>query len=396
MTPNRRLKQARELRGWSQAKVAEQLGTDATTVSRWERGLFSPTPYFREKLCALFSRNAAELGLLEGASQSQESNGNDSPLRSSASHLFQAGIEGQTKELHAGKITSPVAPSWPKRTDTFTYILQSATYDQQAHLLWGEAYVRALQGQHKEAQLLGEASLSAFESVNHLNATAIREWLDQRGLAPPTAPPTNGASPPLPALPEQRKRSTSQILRAGGTSFALILIIIASLLLTGFSFNQLFPPVLTSSSTAHALSSTPKEETQMKPLTGAASIATPTPISIATPTPMISPALTPPAPSALTAEISPANLTPRDCILEALGYRCTLTLWLYSSGQGLFTWKASSSLAAQFNASKGTSVSGQPSQVIVYIRSSPGEKGQLIFTFTSSADTCTKFVTWQG
>ena len=53
MTPNRRLKQERELRGWSQAKVAEQIGTDATTVSRWERGLFSPTPYFRERLCTL-------------------------------------------------------------------------------------------------------------------------------------------------------------------------------------------------------------------------------------------------------------------------------------------------------------------------------------------------------
>ncbi|HLG64821.1 MAG TPA: helix-turn-helix transcriptional regulator [Ktedonosporobacter sp.] len=393
MTPNRRLKQARELRGWSQAKVAEQLGTDATTVSRWERGLFSPTPYFREKLCALFGKNAAELGLLEGANQSQESNGNDSSLRSSASLLFQAGIEWQAKELHAGKITSPVPPSWPKRTDTFTYILQSATYDQQAHLLWGEAYVRALQGQHKEAQLLGEASLSAFESVNHLNATAIREWLDQRGLVPPTPPPPSGA-PPLPVLPEQRKRAPSQILRAGGVSFALILIVIASLLLPGFSFNQFRLPALTSS-TAHALSSM-KQETPMRPLTGVASIATPTPVIVATPTPMISPALTPPTPSALTAEISPANLTPQDCILEALGYRCTLTLWLYGSGQGLFTWEASSSLAAQFNASKGTSMPGQPSQVIVYIRSSPGEKGQLIFTFTSSADTCTKSVTWQG
>src|SRR5579859_2515037 len=65
MTPNRRLKQERELRGWSQAKVAEQIGTDATTVSGLERGLFSPTPYFRERLCLLFDKNAEELGLLE-------------------------------------------------------------------------------------------------------------------------------------------------------------------------------------------------------------------------------------------------------------------------------------------------------------------------------------------
>lgn len=387
MTPNRRLKQARELRGWSQAKVAAQLGTDATTVSRWERGLFSPTPYFREKLCTLFSKNAAELGLLEGADQPQESNGNDSSPRSPASLLFQAGIEWQAKELHAGKIAPPVAPSWPKRTDTFTYILQSATYDQQAHLLWGEAYVRALQGQHKEAQLLGEASLSAFESVNHLNATAIREWLDQRGLAPPPTPPTSAPPPPLPVLPEQHKRSTSQMLRVGGTGIALILIVVAALLLTGFSFNQLRPLALTSSSTAHAVSST-KRETQTQPFTQVAGIVTPTPT--------VSPVDMPTVPSALMAEITPANLTPQDCILESLGYRCTLTFWLYSNDLGPLTWNASSTLPTQFNASKGTSTSGQPSQVIVYIRSSPGEKGQLIFTFTSSTDTCTKSVTWQG
>lgn len=387
MTPNRRLKQARELRGWSQAKVAEQIGTDATTVSRWERGMFSPTPYFREKLCMLFSKNAAELGLLESTDQLQESNGGDSFLWSPALPLFQASTEWQEKELHTGKIIPPIPPSWPKRTDIFTYILQSATYDQQAHLLWGEAYVRALQGQHKEAQLLGEASLSAFESVNHLNATAIREWLDQRGLDSPTTPPTSVPPPPRPVLSKQHKSSVSQMVRAGSTSIALTLIVIASLLLTGFSFNQLFPLALTSPSTAHALSSM-KRETQMEPFTGIAGIATPTP--------MASPTLTPMVPAALMAEISPVNLTPRDCILEALGYRCTLTLWLYSSGQGPFTWNASSSLAAQFNASKGTSTPGQPSQVIVYIRSSPGEKGQLIFTFTSSADTCTKSVSWQG
>jgi len=394
MTPNRRLKQARELRGWSQAKVAEQLGTDATTVSRWERGMFSPTPYFREKLCMLFSKNAAELGLLENTDQPEESNGSNASLWSPALPLFQAGAEWQEKELHAEKIIPPVPPSWPKRTDTFTYILQSATYDQQAHLLWGEAYVKALQGQHKEAQLLGEASLSAFESVNHLNATAIREWLDQRGLGS-SPPPTSVPPPPRPVLPKQHKSAAGQMIRAGSTTIALTLIVIASLLLTGFSFNQLWPPALTSSSTAHALSAT-KRESQAVPLTGGAGIATATPIGIATPTPMVSPALTPTVPAALMVEISPVNLTPRDCILEALGYRCTLTLWLYSSGQGPFTWKASSSLAVQFNASKGTSTPGQPSQIIVYIRSSHGEKGQLIFTFTSSADTCTKSVTWQG
>jgi len=64
MTPNHRLKYERERRGWSQAKVAEQIGTDAGNVSRWERGYSSPSPYYREKLCLLFGKEAYDLGLL--------------------------------------------------------------------------------------------------------------------------------------------------------------------------------------------------------------------------------------------------------------------------------------------------------------------------------------------
>ena len=72
---NDHLKRAREQRGWSQARVAEQVGTDAATVSRWERGYATPSPYFREKLCALFEQNAQDLGFLwnEQAASEQES-----------------------------------------------------------------------------------------------------------------------------------------------------------------------------------------------------------------------------------------------------------------------------------------------------------------------------------
>jgi len=61
---NTRLKRERELRGWSQAKVASELGIDPTTVGRWERGLSLPYPHFREKLCTLFGKSVRELGLL--------------------------------------------------------------------------------------------------------------------------------------------------------------------------------------------------------------------------------------------------------------------------------------------------------------------------------------------
>jgi ABC-type branched-subunit amino acid transport system substrate-binding protein/transcriptional regulator with XRE-family HTH domain len=58
------LKQERQLRGWSQAKVAQEIGTSAKIVSRWECGTSLPSPYFREKLCALFGKDALALGLV--------------------------------------------------------------------------------------------------------------------------------------------------------------------------------------------------------------------------------------------------------------------------------------------------------------------------------------------
>lgn len=68
-SPNQQLKQARELRGWSQNDVALQLGVDPYYLSRWERGQTTPSPYYRQKLCAIFGKNADELGLLQHASQ---------------------------------------------------------------------------------------------------------------------------------------------------------------------------------------------------------------------------------------------------------------------------------------------------------------------------------------
>ena len=64
MKPVHGLKQERELRGWSQARVAELLETDSGNVSRWERGISSPSPYYRERLCRLYEKNMQELGLL--------------------------------------------------------------------------------------------------------------------------------------------------------------------------------------------------------------------------------------------------------------------------------------------------------------------------------------------
>lgn len=65
MRPNTILKHERELRGWSQARVAEEIGTTALNVGRWERGSSLPYPHFREKLCLLFGKDTRELGLVD-------------------------------------------------------------------------------------------------------------------------------------------------------------------------------------------------------------------------------------------------------------------------------------------------------------------------------------------
>src|SRR5207237_7353297 len=62
--PNERLRRAREERNWTQAELARVIGTSGLTVSRWELGVQTPQPHFRERLCAVFSLSPRELGLI--------------------------------------------------------------------------------------------------------------------------------------------------------------------------------------------------------------------------------------------------------------------------------------------------------------------------------------------
>jgi transcriptional regulator with XRE-family HTH domain len=64
-TPNRYLKRERQLRGWSQAHLAQQIDVPDYYISRWERGDVFPSPYYQQKLCELFGKTAEELGMLQ-------------------------------------------------------------------------------------------------------------------------------------------------------------------------------------------------------------------------------------------------------------------------------------------------------------------------------------------
>ncbi|HSR25043.1 MAG TPA: helix-turn-helix transcriptional regulator [Candidatus Eisenbacteria bacterium] len=77
--PNPWLQRQRRLHGWSQEDVAaglcrvasalgeSALGVDATTVSRWERGIRHPRPRYVRLLSQLFDLSAEELGLVHDA-----------------------------------------------------------------------------------------------------------------------------------------------------------------------------------------------------------------------------------------------------------------------------------------------------------------------------------------
>nr|BBH93678.1 hypothetical protein KTA_18770 [Thermogemmatispora argillosa] len=64
-------------RGWSQQEVAERLGTTHVNVSRWERGVTKPNPYFRRKLCRLFGLTEEELDLAPVVSEMPERRGQE-------------------------------------------------------------------------------------------------------------------------------------------------------------------------------------------------------------------------------------------------------------------------------------------------------------------------------
>src|SRR6266568_8293789 len=61
--PNELLIRARLEKGWTQSRLAEEVGTTFETVSRWERSVVIPSLFYREKLCGVFGKTARELGL---------------------------------------------------------------------------------------------------------------------------------------------------------------------------------------------------------------------------------------------------------------------------------------------------------------------------------------------
>jgi transcriptional regulator with XRE-family HTH domain len=57
--------EARKQRMWSQQELADLLGATQNTVSRWELGITTPSPYFLKKICTLFGKPPQDLSVLD-------------------------------------------------------------------------------------------------------------------------------------------------------------------------------------------------------------------------------------------------------------------------------------------------------------------------------------------
>jgi transcriptional regulator with XRE-family HTH domain len=60
---NDSLRQARLGRGWTQRRLAAEVGVDDQTVRSWERGRRTPSLEFRSRLCEVLQKTPEQLGL---------------------------------------------------------------------------------------------------------------------------------------------------------------------------------------------------------------------------------------------------------------------------------------------------------------------------------------------
>jgi tetratricopeptide (TPR) repeat protein/transcriptional regulator with XRE-family HTH domain len=213
--PNDRLRQERIGHNWRQQDLADQLGTAALTVRRWERGSQHPSAYFRVKLCALFGKSAEELGLVEEtlllpttperealgeilmrSSPAEKPalwtvpyrrnpyfTGRDDLLRLLDQHL-EATSQGEPTTLYRATLTQPHAMKGlggiGKTQIAVEYAYRAREHRQYTHTLW-------INAASQEAIMTSFTQLAdvlpAFSAKNETNqqklVAAIKQWMEQ-------------------------------------------------------------------------------------------------------------------------------------------------------------------------------------------------------------------------
>ncbi len=100
--PRTRLVQARARLKLSQKQVAERIGTTFVNISRWERGVTKPGPFFRRRLVQLFGRTEEELDLAQSPAMQ--------PSSSSATASSTASTIVTTSSISTIPAPTPSAP----------------------------------------------------------------------------------------------------------------------------------------------------------------------------------------------------------------------------------------------------------------------------------------------
>ncbi|MBV9691249.1 MAG: helix-turn-helix transcriptional regulator [Ktedonobacteraceae bacterium] len=101
--PNSRLRRERDLKGWSQATLAEKVGTSEQGVNRWENGHHRPNRYFQTELCRVFGKDAQELGFMDDpqtAEQAAQTDAREEKRAEQALALSPAPLPEPGEEVH--------------------------------------------------------------------------------------------------------------------------------------------------------------------------------------------------------------------------------------------------------------------------------------------------------
>lgn len=120
------LRHERELRGWSQADLAEKVRCDTKTVGRWENGESLPRPHHRRLLCEAFGKNAEELGLVHndnGSYHGQETATSSEAPSTQFQPLDIDSVLRQLKQADDNIYTFIFRQSWERLSSTAQLIL---------------------------------------------------------------------------------------------------------------------------------------------------------------------------------------------------------------------------------------------------------------------------------
>jgi transcriptional regulator with XRE-family HTH domain len=120
------LRHERELRGWSQADLAERVRCDTKTVGRWENGESLPRPHHRQLLCEAFGKNAEEPGLMHNDNalyHSQETAASSETRSTQPQSLDIEIVLRQLKQADDNIYTFIFRQSWERLSSTAQLIL---------------------------------------------------------------------------------------------------------------------------------------------------------------------------------------------------------------------------------------------------------------------------------